>query len=109
MRMLRVYVVLFNLHANVWWGAMLLVFGLVYCVRFAPRRRHRAWQFIEAAEAAQLSSRLANRRTAGSRSRTLAYSFCDSLEEESPDISQQSYFSASLTFARSFQEINMNP
>lgn len=33
-------VVLFNLHANVWWGALLLVFGLVYCVRFAPRRRH---------------------------------------------------------------------
>jgi hypothetical protein len=33
-------VVLFSLHANVWWGAMLLVFGLVYCVRFAPRRRH---------------------------------------------------------------------
>jgi len=40
MRMLRLYMVLFNLHANVWWGAMLLVFGLVYCVRFAPRRRH---------------------------------------------------------------------
>jgi hypothetical protein len=33
-------VVLFNLHANVWWGAVLLVFGLVYCVRFAPKRRH---------------------------------------------------------------------
>jgi hypothetical protein len=33
-------VVLFNLHANVWWGAMLLVFGLVYCIRFAPKRRH---------------------------------------------------------------------
>jgi hypothetical protein len=33
-------VVLFNLHANVWWGALLLLFGLVYCVRFAPRRQH---------------------------------------------------------------------
>jgi hypothetical protein len=33
-------VVLFNLHANVWWGAVLLVFGLVYCIRFAPKRRH---------------------------------------------------------------------
>ncbi len=32
-------VVLFSLHANVWWGALLLVFGLIYCVQFAPRRR----------------------------------------------------------------------
>jgi hypothetical protein len=32
-------VVLFNLHANVWWGAILLAIGLGYCVRFAPRRR----------------------------------------------------------------------
>jgi hypothetical protein len=32
-------VVLFNLHANVWWGGLLLLFGLVYCVRFAPRRQ----------------------------------------------------------------------
>jgi len=32
-------VVLFNLHAAVWWGALLLVFGLVYCFQFAPRRR----------------------------------------------------------------------
>ena len=31
-------VVLFNLHANVWWGACLFVFGLIYCIRFAPRR-----------------------------------------------------------------------
>jgi hypothetical protein len=32
-------VVLFNLHANVWWGAVLLLLGLVYCIRFAPRRQ----------------------------------------------------------------------
>ncbi|HMJ20701.1 MAG TPA: hypothetical protein VK513_02290 [Terriglobales bacterium] len=32
-------VVLFNLHANVWWGAVLLVLGLVYCMKFAPRRQ----------------------------------------------------------------------
>ena len=32
-------VVLFNLHANVWWGAVLLVVGLVYCMKFAPRRQ----------------------------------------------------------------------
>jgi hypothetical protein len=31
-------VVLFNLHASVWWGAVLLIVGLVYCVRFAPGR-----------------------------------------------------------------------
>jgi hypothetical protein len=29
-------VVLFSLHANVWWGAALMVFGLIYCFRFAP-------------------------------------------------------------------------
>lgn len=29
--------VLFNLHANVWWGALLLGIGLIYCFKFAPR------------------------------------------------------------------------
>jgi hypothetical protein len=29
-------VVLFQLHASVWWGALLLILGVVYCVRFAP-------------------------------------------------------------------------
>jgi hypothetical protein len=29
-------IVLYNLHANVWWGAVLLVFGLIYCFRFKP-------------------------------------------------------------------------
>ena len=29
-------VVLFSLHANVWWGTALLVLGLIYCFRFAP-------------------------------------------------------------------------
>ncbi len=32
-------IVLFNLHANVWWGAALLLFGLIYCIRFAPKRK----------------------------------------------------------------------
>jgi hypothetical protein len=32
-------VVLFQLHANVWWGAALLLFGLVYSIKFAPKRR----------------------------------------------------------------------
>jgi hypothetical protein len=31
-------VALFYLHANVWWGAVLLVFGLAYCFKFAPKR-----------------------------------------------------------------------
>ena len=32
-------VVFFNLHANVWWGAVLLLIGLVYCIKFAPKHR----------------------------------------------------------------------
>jgi hypothetical protein len=31
-------VVLFHLHAGTWWGALLLVWGLVYCFKFAPSR-----------------------------------------------------------------------
>jgi hypothetical protein len=31
-------VALFYLHANVWWGAVLLIVGVFYCVRFAPKR-----------------------------------------------------------------------
>jgi hypothetical protein len=31
-------IVLYQLHANVWWGALLLAIGLVYCIRFAPSR-----------------------------------------------------------------------
>ena len=31
-------VVLYNLHANVWWGAVLLVLGLFFSVRFSPAR-----------------------------------------------------------------------
>ncbi|MGD0568257.1 MAG: hypothetical protein ABSA78_07610 [Candidatus Sulfotelmatobacter sp.] len=33
-------VVLFDLHANVWWGAFLLVIGAFYCIKFVPRRQH---------------------------------------------------------------------
>ena len=32
-------VVLFHLHANVWWGAVLLAIGIIYCFKFAPRRQ----------------------------------------------------------------------
>lgn len=30
-------IVLFNLHANVWWGAVLFLIGIFYCVYFRPR------------------------------------------------------------------------
>jgi len=33
-------VVLFQLHANVWWGAVLLLCGLTYCIRYAPGRQN---------------------------------------------------------------------
>ncbi len=32
-------VVLYNLHANVWWGAILLLIGLVYSFKFAPGKK----------------------------------------------------------------------
>jgi len=32
-------VVLFHLHANVWWGAALLISGVIYCFKFAPGRQ----------------------------------------------------------------------
>jgi hypothetical protein len=32
-------VVLFHLHANVWWGAILLVIGLGYCLKFSPKSK----------------------------------------------------------------------
>jgi len=32
------HIVLFNLHAGVWWGAILLIFGLIFCVKFVPGR-----------------------------------------------------------------------
>ncbi len=32
-------VVLFQLHANVWWGVVLLAIGVLYCGKFAPRRQ----------------------------------------------------------------------
>jgi hypothetical protein len=31
-------VVLYHLHANVWWGAVLLISGLVFCLRARPPR-----------------------------------------------------------------------
>jgi len=31
-------VVLFRLHANVWWGAALLLLGIMYSLKFSPKR-----------------------------------------------------------------------
>lgn len=31
-------VVLFHLHANVWWGAALFLLGIVYSLKFSPPR-----------------------------------------------------------------------
>lgn len=31
-------VVLFRFHANLWWGAVLLLLGIMYSLRFSPRR-----------------------------------------------------------------------
>jgi len=31
-------VVLYDLHANVWWGAVLLILGLFFSLRFSPAR-----------------------------------------------------------------------
>jgi hypothetical protein len=31
-------VMLYNLHANVWWGAILFLLGVFYCYHFLPRK-----------------------------------------------------------------------
>ena len=31
--------VLANLHASIWWGAVLLIIGLTYFIRFFPRKQ----------------------------------------------------------------------
>ena len=31
-------VVLYNLHANIWWGGVLLITGLFFSLRFSPAR-----------------------------------------------------------------------
>ena len=31
--------VLANLHTPIWWGLVLLVIGLIYLIRFAPKKR----------------------------------------------------------------------
>ena len=35
-------VVLYDLHANVWWGGLLLILGVVYCWRSSPTRGAKA-------------------------------------------------------------------
>jgi FtsH-binding integral membrane protein len=34
-------VVLYHLHASVWWGAILFLMGVFYCYRFSPRKDSR--------------------------------------------------------------------
>jgi integral membrane sensor domain MASE1 len=34
----RTVAVLANLHAAVWWGGMIFVLGLIYCIKFFPRQ-----------------------------------------------------------------------
>jgi hypothetical protein len=34
-------VVLFQVHANIWWGAVLFLLGVAYCFYFAPGRQRR--------------------------------------------------------------------
>lgn len=31
-------VVLYNLHANAWWGGLLFILGVIYCRHFWPKR-----------------------------------------------------------------------
>jgi len=31
-------IVLFNMHANAWWGGVLFLLGLFYCIHFRPHR-----------------------------------------------------------------------
>ena len=33
-------VMLHQLHAGVWWGAILTILGAVYCLKFRPSRAH---------------------------------------------------------------------
>jgi hypothetical protein len=33
-----VKVVLYDLHASVWWGGILAIIGLLYCIRYNPNR-----------------------------------------------------------------------
>jgi hypothetical protein len=30
--------VLFNLHAGIWWGAILAILGVIYCILYRPSR-----------------------------------------------------------------------
>ena len=34
----KLKVVLANLHSGIWWGALLIVLGLVYIIKFRPKK-----------------------------------------------------------------------
>lgn len=36
----QVPVVLFHVHAAVWWGGLLTVLGAIYCIHFAPGKKN---------------------------------------------------------------------
>lgn len=50
-------VVLHELHANIWWGAVLLIVGAVYCRRFAPSRGKNQEQITAAAECEEIHAK----------------------------------------------------
>lgn len=47
-------VVLYQLHANVWWGALLLIAGAAYCWKFCPAQ-HEVKAEIEAEESSMVT------------------------------------------------------
>lgn len=34
-------IALYDLHADVWWGGLLLILGAFYCLRFSPARERK--------------------------------------------------------------------
>ncbi|MGC8744065.1 MAG: hypothetical protein ACP5T0_09320 [Verrucomicrobiia bacterium] len=31
-------IALYNLHPNIWWGAIMIIFGVIYIVKFKPKK-----------------------------------------------------------------------
>jgi len=48
---------LWNLHADVWWGALLVIFGLVYVVKFWPSKPESLTGKIEEPEPTALTEK----------------------------------------------------
>jgi hypothetical protein len=43
-------VVLYQVHANIWWGGLLFLAGIIYCLSFAPGRKRVQQQALKAKE-----------------------------------------------------------